>query len=121
MHKAVGCGDFLVEIDDDGKVDFDAGDFFEVEDPGDVGLERIDGDADGLDVEAVPISLAAGELDELGGADGGEVGGVREEHDPLALGGVVREADDAVGGFCFEVGGELEDAGDAGFGHDWFS
>ena len=71
----------------------------------------------GLDVEPVPVLLALGELDELGGADGGEVGRVREEHDPLALGGVVGEADDAVSGFGLEVGCELEDAGDAGFGH----
>ena len=73
MDKAVGDAEFLVEIDDEGKLDFDAGDALEVEDPGDVGVERIDRDADELDVEAIPVVLTAGEFDELGGADGGEV------------------------------------------------
>jgi hypothetical protein len=53
--------------------------------PRDVRGDGIDREADELRAALLELFGAARELDELGRADGREVRGVREEHDPLAL------------------------------------
>ena len=59
--------------------------------PGEVGELRVDGPGEDGAVELVELSEAVGVLGDFGGADEGEVEGVREEDDPLAL--VVGELD----------------------------
>ena len=66
-------------------------------------LDRVDADADDLDAALVELGLDPGHVAELGGADRGEVLGVREQHRPAVADPLV-EADAALGGVGLEVG-----------------
>ncbi len=71
-----------------------------------VGVDRVDADADGLDVALVPLGLEARHGAELGGADRREVLGVREEQAPAVAEPFV-EADRPIRGLGLEVGGDV--------------
>src|SRR5690606_9963601 len=67
-------------------------------------VDRVDAEADHLDVALVEFGLELGHRAQLGGADRGEVPGVGEEHAPGVAEPLV-EADASGGGVGFEVGG----------------
>jgi hypothetical protein len=50
-----------------------------------VGIDGIDREAHDLHISLLEIFVALGEFDELGGADGSEVGRVREQDHPLVF------------------------------------
>lgn len=58
-----------------------------------------------LDAALGELGLEAGHLAQLGGADGGEVLGVREEDHPV-IADVLVKVDGALGGLGLEVGGD---------------
>ena len=66
-------------------------------------VERVDRQADHLDVALVELGLDLGHVAELGGADRGEVLGVGEQHAPAVAEPLV-EVDRALGGLGGEVG-----------------
>ena len=72
-------------------------------------LDRVDAEADDLDVALVELGLELGHVAELGRADRREVLGVREQDAPGVAEPLV-EADVAFGGFGLEVGGGVADA-----------
>ena len=74
-----------------------------------MGVDGIDGEADDLGAALGELRFEVGDGAELGGADGGEVLGVREEDGPAVADPLV-EVDGAVGGFGGEVGGGVVDA-----------
>jgi hypothetical protein len=78
----------------------------DVLDPASMILDRVDADADDLDAALVELGLDPGHVAELGGADRGEILGVREHHRPAVAHPVV-EADPALGGVGLEVGGGI--------------
>ena len=65
-------------------------------------LQRVDRQADDLHAAAVEVRLDAGHVAQLGGADGGEVARVAEQHGPAVADPVV-EVDPALGGVGLEV------------------
>ena len=69
-------------------------------------LDGVHRQADQLDAALVELGLQVGRLAELGGADGGEVLGMAEQHGPARTEPVVK-TDPAVRGVLFEVGGGL--------------
>ena len=85
-------------------------------DPGKVGVLAVAGGGDDLAVDLAELLGLLAEGDDLGGADEGEVHGVEEENQPLAL--VVRELDvlEVVvdNGGAAEIGGGLTNKS---FGH----
>jgi hypothetical protein len=117
VHQAIGLRHALIEVRDHGKLDLHAGDRLELADPRNVRVDRVDRDADQLHVELLEVFLPPGKLDELRRADGREVRGMREQHHPLALGGVVAQPDGAVRAVGLEVRRGLKNAGNAGFAH----
>lgn len=105
IQHVVEGRDLAVGISDDGELDFDVVDLVDILDPLFVGLEAVGGETDNLDVALVKLGLEAGNNTELGGADGGEVCGVREENGPGVADEIV-ELDGALGGLGVEVGGD---------------
>src|SRR4051812_48936440 len=91
---------------------------FDIADPCDVRVERIDRHANQLHAQVVETLPSLCESDELGGTDRREIGGMREEQHVLALRGVIAETDDALGGFGFKIRGGLKDAGNSAFLND---
>ena len=71
-------------------------------------VDRVDGEADDLDVPAVELGLDLGHVAELGRADRGEVLRVREQHGPRVADPVV-EADRAFRRLRLEVGCRVAD------------
>jgi hypothetical protein len=69
-----------------------------------VGLDVVGTQTNELDTARGEFGLELGEGAQLGGADGGEVIGVREEDGPLVTDELV-EVDGAVGGIGIEIGG----------------
>src|SRR5690606_21564329 len=67
-----------------------------------------DAEADDLHVTLVELRLQPGGVAELGGADGGEILRVREQHGPVAV-DVIVEADAAFGGLGLEIGSGIAD------------
>ena len=94
----------IVGIGEDGKVDRGVLGLVDVLDPVAVRVERIDADGDRLHAALGELALERGGLAQLGGADRGEVRGVREQHDPGVAGPLV-EADRTFGGVLDEIGG----------------
>jgi hypothetical protein len=68
-------------------------------------VDRIDAQANQLDAALVEFRFQLGEQAELGGADRGEILGVREQHRP-AISDPVVEFNFALSGFGFEIGGD---------------
>ena len=96
-------------VTDHGVVDLVAGDVLDVDGPLAVALDGVDGEADDLGAALGELAFEAGHGAELGGADGGEVLGVREEDGPVVADPLV-EVDGALGGVGGEVGGFVVDA-----------
>jgi hypothetical protein len=71
-------------------------------------VERIDGQADDFDAAFVEFRLDPGHVAELGGADRGEVLGMREQHRPLVADPIVK-ADLSFGRLRFEIRGSIID------------
>jgi hypothetical protein len=69
---------------------------------------RVHGQPDDLHVAPLPLGAQLGHVPQLGGAHGGEVLGVGEEHGPRVADPVV-EADPSLGGVGLEVGRGLVD------------
>jgi hypothetical protein len=67
-----------------GNGDLDAELFLDRSDPGNVGVVRVDRQAEQLGVHRLEFIGMAGKAHELGGADRGEVGRVGEEDEPFA-------------------------------------
>ena len=111
-------GDLLLEVRDEGDGHLaEAALLAGLHGPGKVGELRVDGAADDLAVELVELGNAVGELDDLGGADEGEVEGVEEEDEPLAL--VVIKGDGLEGAVGHAGGGREGGGGllDSNLGH----
>ena len=72
-------------------------------------LDRVDADAQDLHAALVELRLDPGHVAELGGADRGEVLGVREQHRPAVADPLV-ELDPALGRVGLEVRGGIVDA-----------
>ena len=75
----------------------------DVADPALVALGGIDAQGDRLDVALVPLGAQPGHLAQLGGADGGVVRGVGEQHNPAVTSEVV-EVDRTQLGVLGEIG-----------------
>jgi len=91
-EDAVVLGDLLGDVGDEGDVHLaEAALVAGLHRPGEVGELRVDGPGENFGVEGLELGGAVRVLDDFGGADEGEVEGIREEDDPLAL--VVRELD----------------------------
>ena len=91
-EDAVVGGDLLVEVGDQGNLHFTEATLLAgLLNPGEVGELRVNGPGEDLAVELFEFGEAVGVLGDFGGADEGEVEGIGEEDDPLAL--VVRELD----------------------------
>ena len=65
-------------------------------------LDRVDADAQDLDAALVELRLDPGHVAELGGADRGEVLGMREQHRPAVAEPLV-EVDATLGGIGLEI------------------
>ena len=96
-------------VGNDGKGHGAARDLVNVLDPALVALERVGREADDLDAALLELGLELGHGAELGGADGGVVLRVGEEHDPAVADELV-EVDRAVGRVGLEVGGRVAEA-----------
>ena len=110
------AGEHVVELGylefgvaDDGEVDLGAGDVFDVLGPLRVVFDAVDGEAEGLYAAGGELSFERADGAELGGANGSEVLGVREEDDPVVADELV-EVDGALRGFGGEVGSYVIDA-----------
>ena len=91
-EDTVVAGDVLGDVSDQGDVHLAEATLLAfLHGPGEVGELRVDGPGEDGAVKLVKLSEAVGVLGDFGGADEGEVEGVREEDDPLAL--VVGELD----------------------------
>lgn len=119
LHHAVLLGHFHAHVLHEGETHLDilhAAVFDAVLDgtqPGDVAVETVDGDPHKLAVQFLEFLGHVGESDELGGAHGGEIGGMAEEDFPLAT-VVARKMDGTLGGHSVEVGGMVADSGHGG-------
>ncbi len=82
---------------------------FDVGGPGVVLGHGVDTEADDLAIAFFELRLQAGHVTEFGGADGGEVFGVREQNCPAVAHPLV-EIDGSLGGFGGEVGGLVVDS-----------
>src|SRR4029077_5504976 len=65
-------------------------------------VDRIDRQTDDLDAAFIELRLDLGHVAELGGADGGEILWMREQHGPFVADPIVK-TDLAFGGFRFEI------------------
>src|SRR5690606_36718146 len=83
--------------------------FVDVLDPAQVRIHRVHGEGDHLDAALGELVGQIGGVAQLGGADRGEVGGVREEDAPAVAEPLV-EADAAFAGVLLEIGGDVSEA-----------
>lgn len=81
-----------------------AGDLLDVGDPVVVRVDGVGREADQLDAALGELGLQLGEGAQLGGADGSEILGVREEDNPVVANELV-EVNGTLGGLGLEVGG----------------
>jgi Ca2+:H+ antiporter len=102
MHHAVEVRHLPLRIRDDRKVRRVALGLADVLRPAAMGFHRVDGQADRLDAPPLELRLEPGHVAQLGGADRGEVTGMREEDGPAVADPVV-EADGAGRGLRGEV------------------
>src|SRR6516164_2905272 len=73
-----------------------------------VAIDRVDAQADDLDVTPVELGLDLCHVTELGRTDRGEILWVRKEHGP-GITDPVMEADAALGRFCLKIRGDIAD------------
>ena len=100
----VEVGHLALLVANNGEVNLRAGHLLDVLDPALVAANRVGRETEELDAALGELGLEAGELAELGGADGGVVLGVGEEYEP-AVANVLVEVNGALGGLGLEVGG----------------
>ena len=91
-------------VGNDGESELGVVDLINVLDPGLVRRGVVGRETNELDASLGELGLELGESSELGGADGSEIIGVREENSPVVANEVV-ELDGTVGGVGLEVGG----------------
>ena len=89
-EHVVELGDLELGVADHGVVDLVAADVFDVLGPLAVVFDGVDGEADDLGAALGELAFEAGHGAELGGADGGEVLGVREEDGPVVADPLVK-------------------------------
>lgn len=80
MDHSVHRRDFAILVGDDWVVWARPGDVFDVSEPTLVRIERIDADRKHLRVALGELTFESRHCTELSRADGGEIGGMREEH-----------------------------------------
>ena len=102
MKHVVELRHLPVRIGNQGEVQGRALGLFYVPGPAAVRIDRVDAQADGLDVALVELWLEPGYHAELCRADGREVGRVRKENSP-AIALPIAEMDGALGRFLGEV------------------
>lgn len=100
----VEVGHLALLVADDGEVDLRPRHLLDVLDPALVAADRVGRETEELDAALGELGLEAGELAELGGADGRVVLGVGEEDEPVVA-NVLVEVNGALGGLGLEVGG----------------
>lgn len=104
VDHVVQVSNLSLRVGDNGELQGGASDLINVLDPSLVRLGAIGRQANELGVSLLKLRLQLGESTQLGGADGGEVVGVREQDGPLVANEVV-ERDRTVGGLGLEVRG----------------
>jgi len=105
VDHVVKVGNLALRVGDDGELEVGASHLIDVLDPGVVRVDVVGAQADQLHAACGELGLQLGEGAQLGGADRGEVIGVREEDGPLVADEVV-EVDGPVGGLGIEVRGD---------------
>jgi hypothetical protein len=101
-QHAVELGDLELGVADQRVVGREALRLLDVAHPAGVALHRIDREADDLDATPVELRLDLGQVPQFGGADRGEVLGMREQDGPFVADPFM-EADAALGGVGLEV------------------
>ena len=114
MHHAVGASHFHLDVFDDRETDLDAEFFLDALCPGEVREQAVDGQTEQLAVHAAEGVGMLLKTDELGGADGREIGGVREQDQPLAF--VIGKAAIAMGSLGLEGRSGFVEVGESGGG-----
>ena len=115
LDHSILLRDIHLDVLDQGELDLDVlhllpFDVLDLPEPGDVGVDGVDGESDELDVQGLELLGHAAECHELRGTHGGEIGGVGEQDDPFAF-EVGGEVDLSLGGVRFESRGGLSDHG----------
>ena len=105
----VGVCDLAVLVTDDRELQVSAADLVNILDPFVVALDAVCGETDKLDTALCKLGLELSKGTKLGGADGGEVIGMREEDDPVVTNELV-EVDATSSGLGIKVGGLAAEA-----------